>query len=150
MDVFFSGAWRTPARAEIFIGGSWRTITRAEVYRSSAWRSCLSFSAPMSLSVSPSLVSGTASPAKPVRQTITTDTAIALPSGGTSPYSYVWTTPSGVTATAPNNAFTEFRAIVNAGVELTGTATVVCTDAVGRTASGSVGYYMYNAGGDFA
>jgi hypothetical protein len=148
MDAFVTGAWKTPGRAETLIGGVWRRITRAEIYVSGSWRQCLTFTTPFSFSVTP-YVSGSASPAKPIRQVVTTDTAYAMPVGGTAPFTYSWSA-SGVTINKPTSSFTTFTATLNAGQELSGFATVTCVDATGQTASGTVEYYLYNDGGSFS
>jgi hypothetical protein len=144
MDAFVSGAWRTPSRGEVLIGGAWRQLVRAEVYRDGDWHACLSFISPLSVSVFPGYVSGVVFPNKPTRQTITTTSATATPDGGNGPYSYAWSVPAGITITNPGNATTAFRASVSPDQEISGVATVVCTDSSGKTASGQVEYYLYN------
>jgi len=148
MDAFISGGWRTPARGEVLLGGAWRRISRAEVYRGGAWRPCLSFVPPLALDVTPFVEGGARSQtARPA--TVTSSPATATPLGGTGPYSYVWTINGGAFVTAPNMASTQFRATIPAGGELNGTATVVCTDAFGSTASGQTQYSLYNQSGNF-
>jgi hypothetical protein len=144
MDAFVSGAWRTPHRGEVIIAGVWRQLVRAEIYRDGAWHACLSFISPLSVSVSPGYVQGIGSPNKPTRQTLTTNSATATPVGGNGPYSYAWSAPAGITITNQGNATTAFRASVGPDQEISGVATVICTDSSGKTASGQVEYYLYN------
>jgi len=143
MDAFISGGWRTPARGEVLLGGAWRRISRAEVYRGGSWRPCLSFIAPLSLSVTPS-VDGSVYTGAPRPAVVTSGQAVATPTGGAMPYSYSWTVAGGAVALAPNVASTAFRATVPYASEVSGTATVVCTDAFGSTASGQTTYFLYN------
>lgn len=143
MDAFISGGWRTPARGEVLIGGTWRRITRAEVYRGDQWRACLSFVPPLSLNVTP-YVDGTVYTGARRPAVVTSSMATATPVGGAMPYTYSWTVTGGAAALAPNMASTAFRATVPYGGEVSGTATVVCTDRFGSTASGQTQYFLYN------
>lgn len=147
MDAFISGGWRTPQRGEVLIGGAWRRITRAEAYRGGAWRACLSFVPPLALDVTPYVEGGSnTSTARPA--TISTTFATATPIGGAGPYSYSWSVDGGASAITPTMASTRFRATVPAGGEVYGTATVICTDAFGSTASGQTQYSLYNRNGN--
>lgn len=143
MEAFISGAWRAPARGEVLIGGAWRRITRGESYRSGAWVGIASFIPPLSLSLSPPSVSGGVSPNKPSVQTVRTNYVTATPFGGSAPYSYSWSAP-GIAPSNPTNAVTAFVATLAPEQEITGTATVTCTDANGNTAVGQCEYYLYN------
>lgn len=143
MEAFISGAWRTPARGEVLIGGAWRRIVRGESYRGGGWSTIASFISPLTLTVSPAYISGIVSSAKPVRQSVTSDYATALPSGGTGPYSYAWSA-TGVTVTNPNNAVTAVRATLSPEQQASGFLAVTCTDANGNTAVGQCEYYLYN------
>ena len=143
MDAFISGAWRTVRRGQVTIGGAPRTITRGEVYRSGIWHEAASFIPPLSLSVSPTSVSGIAYAIKPTRRNVYTDTATATPIGGRGPYSYTWFV-AGASAEAPTNASTRIFANLGANQQITGIATVTCTDSAGTTASAQVDYYLSN------
>lgn len=147
MEAFVSGGWRTPRRGEVLLGGTWRRVSRAEVYRGGAWRSCLSFVPPLALDVTPYVEGGARSQtARPA--TVTSSAATATPIGGAGPYSYAWSVAGGALPTSPAMASTQFRANIPAGGEINGTATVVCTDAFGSTASGQTQYSLYNQSGN--
>lgn len=129
----------------MLIGGIWRTITRGETYRDGAWRSCLSFAAPLSLTVSPDDVVGFGRPERPQRLRVTTTPAVATPSGGSAPYSYSWVNLTGAAIIdSPASAGTTFSATIASGTSVEGEAQVTCTDAQGRTAVGQVRYSLYN------
>lgn len=146
MDVFASGAWRTPGRAEVYIGGAWRRVTRAEVYIGGVWRTAVRFTSPMIITVTPT-VSGYRYAAKPTTATVTSDYAQVTPTGGVAPYSYVWTESSGMSISNPAQAFTTFSATVAGNSERNGSASVTCTDAVGNTASGNTEISLINDSG---
>jgi hypothetical protein len=139
MEGFIAGAWREFNRAEIYIGGQWRRLTRAEGYIGGQWRSLATFIQPLTVSISPSQVQGFANPFKPTTQTITTSTAIATPSGGLGPYTYLWS--AGNSPTLASNSFT---ATLPGDSELTQNPSVTVTDALGSTANASVEAYFLN------
>lgn len=143
MEAFISGAWRAPARGEVLIGGAWRRVTRAESYRSDAWVTIASFIPPLSLSISPTSVAGIASTPKPSRRTVYTDYATAIPAGGRSPYSYVWTVAD-ASAESPTTASTRIFASLGPNQVISGTAAVTCTDSAGTVASAQIEYYLSN------
>lgn len=142
MDAFISGGWRTPKRGEVLLGGAWRRITRGEVFRAGQWRTCLSFIGPLSLNVTP-FVQGFAVGSRFRPETVTTEKAVATPTGGAAPYRYSWSA-SGVTILSQTMASTAFSASVGPGQTISGVATVTCTDSFGSTAVGQTEYYLYN------
>lgn len=143
MDVFTSGSWRTPRRGEVLVGGTWRTITRGEQYRSGAWARIVAFTSP--LSVTANDATGSIVNRKPAP--VTSNYSIATPSGGLGPYSYVWTITEGsAVALTPNMAATQFRGTVAPGNDTYSMARVVCTDALGTTATTLVGISLFNEG----
>lgn len=140
MEAFISGAWQPNIlRGEALIGSQWRRFTRGEAYKGGAWRSIATFVQPLTVSISPSQVQGFANPLKPTTQTITTGTAIATPSGGLGPYTYLWS--SGNSPTLASNTFT---ATLPGDSELTQNPSMTVTDALGSTANGSVEAYFLN------
>lgn len=87
---------------------------------------------------------------KPVGLQVTTDTATAIASGGTAPYTYSWTVADeGWAALSPTSASCSFRSpMIAAGATKTTTATCTVTDAMGATASADVfAVCTNNAGG---
>jgi len=140
-DIRAGGSWHTITRGEIYRGGSWRTLTRGEIYKGGAWHALFNFVQPMSVVVSPNPVTRTGhhSPVESVSVT-------ATPTGGASPYTYVWSVTGGITATAPTNAVTTMSAALADGSTATGTATVIVTDSLGTTATDSTPVSLTNAG----
>lgn len=139
MEAFVAGAWRQIARGEIYIGGQWRRLTRAEGYIGAQWRSVATFTPTLSVSIEPNYAQGYANPLHPVGQTITTNAVAATPSGGLGPYSYAW---SG--GNTPSNAVNSFTRFVPADSDITDSASVTVTDALGATASATVDLYFSN------
>jgi len=143
MDAFIAGGWRTPKRGEVLIGGAWRTITRGEQYRSGAWKRIAAFVSPMSVTANDA--TGSIVNRKPAP--VTSNFSIATPTGGLAPYSYAWTIIEGSAVTlTPNNAATQFRGVVAPGNDTYSIARVVCTDALGTTATTTVGISLFNEG----
>jgi len=147
-EGFIGGAWRTLTRGEAYIGGKWRTLTHGEMSLDDAWPQVLSFVPPLSVSISPPSVSGTAFPSKPITATATTPFVTATPSGGKAPYTYAWVvashdgTPPAISN--PNSASTNFSKSVPANAEQEAVFTLTVTDALGKTASASIAATFFN------
>ena len=139
MEAFIAGAWRSLVRAETYTSGQWKAVSRGEAYIGGGWRSLFSTALPMTLSVSPTQVSGYATPFKPVTQTITTDPVTATPSGGLGPYTYAWS--GGNTPLSATNSFTR---TLPGNTDAFDTFTVTVTDSLGSTATASVDAYFSN------
>lgn len=136
MDTFIAGAWRTPVRGEIYIGGAWRRLTRGEMYVGDAWHATTSFTPALSLGVTPE-VFGYRNSAKPTPGTVRTEYATATPTGGSPPFTYLWTITSGTASiTSPTQASTTFSAFLGADQVSNATAHVICTDGLGASVSG--------------
>jgi hypothetical protein len=97
--------------------------------------------ASFTLSVSPSSVNGSYHGSSGAAQNITTSVALAVPSGGKTPYTYAWaqvgTSPDTWTIATPAGASTSFTATaIAAGADASATFQVTVTDANGiiRTA----------------
>lgn len=104
----------------------------------------------MSLSVSPSLITGYASSTSSID--VTTGVATATIEGGTAPFSYAWTrTDAGADSWSiiiASAASTAFRAnAVAAGADTTAEFTCTVTDANGLTATASTDASAMNFGG---
>lgn len=138
MRLFVGGSWRNVRGARAYVGGQWRRVTRKMVYINGAWRTAALFAPPLTVSVSPTTVSGFYSPAWPTPSYVTTSmAATATPSGGLPPYSYLWT-GGGDGAFAPTKASTVFTEYVDAQTFRQETYTVTVTDSVGQTATANV------------
>lgn len=137
MDIFQSGAWRSPSRAEAFIGGQWRTLAYAEIYIGGAWRRCVTFVQPLTLTAYDAYGYSTNT------TSVTSSPANITPVGGLAPYTYSWTLLSGaISIDAPTKANTTFSATVPYNTTKNGTARVTCTDALGSTASATINIYL--------
>lgn len=137
---FISGAWRTPRRGEAFVNGTWRRLTRGEAYIGGQWRSIVSFVQPLTLSANNA-------DGASLNTTYVTATSTALPSGGLGPYRYQWTLTSGGPTIALTNATQStatFSGVVPYFQGAYGSATVVCTDALGNTASTNISVFLYS------
>lgn len=146
MEVFFSGAWRTPKRAELVIGGAWRTITRGEAVLNGNWHTIASFVPPLSLTVNPLYADGRRVTPKPTSGSVVTNIITATPNGGAGPYYYVWSIISGTAIiTSPNTASTSFSAILPPESEREAVAQVTCTDSNGHVASEQVSISFINS-----
>lgn len=144
-EMFVAGNWHQLSKGDLYIGGQWRTLTRGELYIGGAWKQVLSFIPPLSLSVSPSDVSGLGSSNKPLR--ITSDPVMATPTGGKAPFTYAWAITSGTaTAATPTNATTTFSEVVSPGGSKSSTARVTVTDSLAKTAIADVSITLENGG----
>jgi len=129
MNVRIAGTVRSVASGRVMIGGTARRITRAVGYIGGQHRTLFAFASPLSLSIVPSAVSAFGEYAG---QYLTTETALATPSGGIGPYTYNW--DSGNTPMLASNTFSDFAP----AFDVTTTAfSVTVTDALGQTASAS-------------
>lgn len=95
---------------------------------------------PLEVSVSPATVSGTGGGGF---ETVTTDAALATPSGGIPPYSYSWDAPVS-NPTAATAASTQFSAAMSPGETINETGTCTVTDAIGQTAADTVTVSIVN------
>lgn len=146
LKVVVGAAEKEAVRADIYVGTAKKRVTRIECYDGSAWKLVQSFAPPISLSVTPS-VSGTGNSTGVTL--ITSSTAYATPTGGTSPYTYAWTKVGGdtMTATNPTSASTAFRLGVGPGDSKSATYRCTVTDSLGQTASGTVNITLTNTSG---
>lgn len=133
--VLNAGTLRTITRGYVRQAGVLRQLKTAKVMDGGVLRTVGIFVQPLALSITPTTVLGIAD----ATGTATTGTAQAVPAGGFSPYTYLWSHVSGVTATilSPTLASTAFRRVL--GVEFE-TAVFRCTvtDSVGGTAQATV------------
>ena len=147
-EAFIGGAWRTITKGEAYVGGKWRTLTRAEMYIDGEGRQVISVIPPLSVSVSPSSVTGFANPTKPIQATAISNGTTATPSGGQAPYTYHWTvgsyTGSLPAIASPNTASTYFSKSVPADSEQDASFVVTVTDNLGKTATATVSASFFN------
>lgn len=113
--------------------GVWQRLRSLKVYHDGAWRLVGNFVQPLTVSITPDYANGFANPFKPTPQSITTNPVTAIPSGGSSPFTYVW---SG--GNSPTNASTTFTQIVPGNTDITTSYSVSVTDSLGSIASASV------------
>lgn len=136
MDARINGAWVTPKTGQAYVNSAWHTLSFAKAYVSGAWRTIVTFVQALTLSV----YGGSA---KSTSATMSTG-ASAVPSGGLSPFTYVWsvlssTNLSNISFSSTTVASPTITATVTSGNPGdSGTATVHCTvtDSLGSTASG--------------
>lgn len=153
-NIRFGGIYRDPSGCRAFKGSAWRNILQIQVYKGGAYRIVANFTAPgsgdtpppsggggggssgsLTLSVTPSALE-TDSFASP----ITTDGALATPSGGLAPYTYVWAKLSGdnITVNSPASASTSFTGSVPADSTRSAIFRCTCTDSLGTSAHGDI------------
>lgn len=136
MKVRVGGAWKDITGASVRVGGSWRRLQAIKVYSDAAWRDVATFSSPLTLALSSSLVTKTGTNA-----TVTTGNVLATPTGGQGPFTYAWVKQSGgnITATNSSSAQSGFRA-TNMAIDEQRTAVFrcTCTDAFGASDTADV------------
>lgn len=134
MKALVSGAWRDISAGKVRVDGAWRNITRISGKVGGAWKDFAIFAPPVTVSIAPSYAVATDTNLGP--STITTNPVVAIPTGGASPFTYVWT--GGTTATAPSSATTAFSRAIGVGEYETETWTVTVTDSLGQTGTASI------------
>jgi hypothetical protein len=133
------GAWRNIPAGSVFRGGQWRRLTRAVAFINNQWRQVVTFTPPLTVSITPGGVAAQITGAG----TAVTNTATAIPAGGVAPFSYSWSRISGASAfiaspgssattfvrelTANEFESTVFQCLVTDGTGATATATVTAT-----------------------
>lgn len=150
MKVRTAGAVQTITAAKVKQSGVERTVRSVKVMDGGTLRTVATFAPPMTLSVSPTTVSGTASSGSAV--TVTTTTTTATPSGGSAPYTYAWSfvsksggnTPTALSPTFATSAFQQ----TNVAALDSNTAVFRCTvtDSFGTTATADVNLAFVNFG----
>lgn len=148
MKVRKGGVWRDIVSAKVFADGVWRELVQIKVYKTSAWRTVANFTAPvggggggggtLALSLNSTTISGSGS-----LSVIHSNPIVCTPSGGLTPYTYVWSIVShdGIATysiVTPGLASTRVNASGQAA-GTTGECIVHCvvTDALGTTATSS-------------
>lgn len=147
MQIRKGGTWRSTTSAQAYINGAWRQILYGKCFKSGAWRDVCNFTVTptptptptptFSMTISPTSfvsVSGRANTSSPV--------LTATPSGGASPYTYLWTVVQSdgpVTFTASTSASTQAVA-AGAPLDTSWNATLKCTcsDRTGLTGTATV------------
>lgn len=144
-ECFVGGTIRTIVNAEAYIGGQWRRLASAEAFTNAAWRAGPTYQTPITVSVSPTSVSGTRTSPLPSYGVVKSNTTTATPSGGRAPFSYVWAPISGTAqATSPNSATTAFSAGLGPETAETSIVRVTVTDSAGSTATADVSVTLTN------
>lgn len=134
-----NGTLRTITGIKVRQGGVTRTIRQVKVQHGDTLRTVATFADPLTVSASPTSVSGTQSGGGS-DVLVNTGFTTATPAGGFSPYTYSWAYVSGAaaaTANTPSSATTNFGATVPAGTSQA-TMRVTVTDAAGETATATV------------
>lgn len=135
---FISGGWRTPKRGEVYANGAWRRLSRGEAYISGQWCTIASFIQPLTLTANN--INGYSE-----GRTYVEEYSTATPRGGLAPYRYQWTLTSGsVNLTNTTQATVKASATVPYFQGAYASARVVCTDALGTTASADISIYLYS------
>lgn len=144
LKVIANGATKDAESAQVTVGNAQKRVVRIDAWNGSAWKLAQSFASPLSLTVSPSEVTGAESSLSPVL--VTSGTAYATPAGGTAPYTYAWTKVSGdtLTVTSPSRAFTAFQATLSANDLSNAVYRCTVTDKNGLTAQDTVNVTLSN------
>lgn len=138
LKILDSGTLRTIQTLYIRQSGVNRRIRSLKVMDGGTLRTVAVFADPLTVSASPTSVSGTQSGEGPI--TVNTSSTTATPSGGLGPFTYSWAYVSGgisASANSPASATTSFRAEPPPG-SFTSTMRVTVTDAFGQTATADV------------
>lgn len=151
MKIRVSGATETITVGKVQSGGVERRLKTWKVMDGGTLREVARFVDPLSLSSSPSTVSGVGYSNAPL--TITTNATTASPVGGEGPYTYSWALVSSTggdtpTINSPSFATTSFT---QTNVTFPGGSTAVfrctVTDSFGETATADVDAQFFNFGG---
>jgi hypothetical protein len=119
------------------VNNSARPLTRAFVHTDGNWRASAIFVSPLSLSISPPVISaGTVVPGTAITGNVT-----ATPSGGLPPFTYSWSQISGAAAGIANpvSATTSFSQFLTEFGTSPATFRCTVTDALGSTALADIG-----------
>ena len=145
-----SGSLRTITNGKVKVGGVVRDLRTIKVMDGGTLRTVAAFASPLSLAISPTLAGGLGESSTPV--TVTTQAAVATPSGGSAPFTYAWSFISktgGDTPTANSAAFsTSTFSQTNVADLDSNTAVFRCTvtDSFGTTATADVDLSFVNLG----
>jgi len=148
--VRVSGALQTITGGKVKVAGVVRSLRSIKVMDGGTLRTVATFASPLSLSISPTSVAGTASSGTAV--TVTTTTATATPSGGLGPFTYAWTFISKTggdtpTAFSPSFATSAFQQANVAALENNSSVfRCTVTDSFGTTATADVTTSFVNFG----
>lgn len=168
------GTWQSITACKVFAQGAWRDIVAIKVFSGGTWRLVGNFTAPppppsggggsgsgggggggggggtITLSLSTASIRGIATNSA----TITSTGVTVTPSGGSAPYSYLWSivTQDGLATYTINSPTTATTAVTGSGLpsDTTVSCTIHCvvTDSLGTTAtSGSVAASFTNQSG---
>lgn len=134
LRAFTGSAWSPLQKLQAFHLGAWRQLRTLKAWDGTSWRLIGNFAPALSVTITPSIVSGTSFGGE-----AGTTAATATPTGGQAPYTYVWalvsnTNPGTPFATSPASATTPFEGEVGGN----GIFSVTITDALGTTATATV------------
>ncbi|MCW2405028.1 hypothetical protein M2336_001657 [Sphingobium sp. B1D7B] len=144
-SIRLQGAPRQIVKASAFHAGALRILRSIKVMDGDNVRTVALFASPLSAAISPSSVIGAAP--RPEPSTAITGPVVCIPTGGASPFTYVWSRVSGDIFTIQNagTATVRFsRANVAATELFQGLYRCTVTDAVGQTASADVNVQLTN------
>lgn len=147
LDVIVGSATKDAARADVYPATTAKRVTRIEAYSGSAWKLVQSFAPPISLAASP--VASFASRNAAAVVAIISDPVTAFVTGGTAPYSYLWTQTGGPAASiySPTSASSQFAMGLGPGSSETSSFTCTATDSNGLTAAAVASVTFTNTSG---
>lgn len=129
MRVRTSGAWKEVSGGRVRVAGAWKNLARIRAYVGGAWKDVATFTQPFTaLTVAPASISRLGE----VGTTVTTQAAVATPTGGRAPFNYSWARLSGdtgFTITSASSASTTFQRFVAAETTYSAVFRCTCTDA---------------------
>lgn len=151
MRFFDPSGWKEITRAIFYTGTKWANITRGIFYNGTDWVEIGKFTDPLTLSNSPSTVSGIIFTNS--TQGVRTSQTTATPSGGLRPFTYQYslvshdgpTPPAPETPTMARTAFIQGN--VGPGEFYQATFRCVVTDSIGQTAQSTIQATFTNTGG---
>lgn len=143
IKIWREGALRIITGIKVRVAGETRQLRKVSVKQGGELRVVASFYSPLSLSISQDMFGAEFTDGGPAY--VQSNTATATPSGGTAPYSYVWSIQSGaaVSFTAPNSATTAVGDTFASGSRA-GTALCTVTDANGSVALATCSFVLDN------
>lgn len=128
--------WKVVATPSVKIGGAWKTVTYIGVKVGGQWKTAYGSTTPPPPALDVNMQNATVSGSRSNAGSVTSSAAVAVASGGTSPYTYAWTKVSGdtFTVTSPTAASTTFSTSLTNGQTKSGVYRCTATDAASATA----------------
>lgn len=147
LKVIVGSATKDVVSAQFVPSSTLKRVTRIEAWNGSAWKLVQSFAPPISLAASPDASFAERNAASVVA--IISSPVSAIVTGGTGPYTYLWTQAGGQAASiySPASATTQFAMGLGPGSSETANFNCTVTDSNGLTADAAASVTFTNTSG---